>query len=369
MSISGEKNRLKYLTALHYFPKFGPVRLNKITASFALMEEAFYAGADRLIRAGIEEPIAREFVEARKEIDPETLFEKIEKNGIKIIEAGGEEYPRRLKEIPSPPPLLYCLGEVKNETDDFSVAVVGTRKYTAYGEAAAQKIAGGLAAAGIPVVSGLALGIDAIAHRAALDRNSRTVAVLGSGVDYGSIYPAANASLARAIAESDGALISEFPPGAQALKHHFPQRNRIIAGLSRGVTVIECREKSGALITADFALDFNREVFAVPGGIFSPTSAGPNSLIKKGAHPVADAKEIIEILGLENITTAVETRKILPETPEEKIIIECLEAGAKSADEIIRRTGLKAATIGGALSVMEMKGLIKPGAGGEYLVV
>ncbi len=362
-------SKLKFDIALTHFPKFGPVRQRRLLKHFENAEAAFYAKAGDLEKAGIEKDLAMEFTAARSEIEPEAIIEKLDKEGINVLSIESEGYPKRLREIYDAPRLLYYKGELGEKgRDEFSLAVVGTRKFTHYGQQAAETITRGLARSGITVVSGLALGIDAIAHNACLETGGRTLAVLGSGLDRASIYPAANRYLAEAIVARKGALISEFPVDTPPLRHHFPQRNRIISGLSLGVVVIEAGEKSGALITARHALDQNREVFAVPGPIFSDVSIGPNRLIKAGAQAVTGAEDILEALDLEQATAYIEHQRAMPDTPEEELIAAELSQEPLHIDEIVRLTKLAAALVSSTLVVMEMKGMVRNLGGMQYVL-
>lgn len=348
----------KYLVALHSFPKFGPVRLKRIKNYFTSFEHAWRASLLELKQAGIEENIANEFISARVSIYPDDLIERINKENIKILTLDEKDYPRLLSEIYDPPPLLFYLGEIK-ASDDFTIAVVGSRRYSHYGQQVAEKIVFDLAKNNITIVSGLALGIDALAHNATLSANGRTIAVLGSGIDKYSIYPADNRYLAEKIKASGGLILSEFPLGTAPLKFNFPQRNRIISGLSRGTLVVEASAKSGSLITANFALEQNREVFAVPGNIFSENSGGANDLIKKGAKAVSSAKEILETLDLESITAYIKNKEIIPESSEEEKILSLLSHEPIHVDELIRLSALSVSQINSTLIIMEMKGMIK----------
>lgn len=361
------QDNIKYLVGLNNFPKFGPVRLKKIKRYFNDYKNAFLANTNELTKAGIEENIANEFVSARVNINPEKLIEKIKEEGIKIITLSDKLYPPLLKEIYNPPELLYYKGKLK-ENDEFALGVVGARKYTTYGQRVVEQIVSGLAKNNLTIVSGLALGIDALAHNAALNTGGRTIAVLGSGIDKQSIYPSSNRYLAEKIIASGGAIISEFPLGTPPLKHHFPQRNRIISGMSRGTLVIEAGEKSGALITASFALEQNREVFAVPGSIYSPMSQGPNNLIKKGAISVNKAEDIIEALDLGQITSYINNKKIIPESREEEVIISHLTHEPMPINDLIRLTRLDTNVINSTLVVMEMKGMIKNLGNMQYIL-
>ncbi|HAM88706.1 MAG: protecting protein DprA protein [Candidatus Falkowbacteria bacterium GW2011_GWC2_38_22] len=360
-------NEILYLIALHHFPKFGPQRILRLQKYFSSLENAFKASAQELQKAKIEENIANEFVSARININPQALFEKIQKENIKILTLESENYPRLLKEIYAPPPLLYYKGKLEKNSD-FNVAIVGSRKHSSYGKLAAESISGELALNGLTIVSGLALGIDTLAHNACLSAGGTTIAVLGTGIDRQSVYPTSNRYLADKIVAENGAVISEFPLGTLPLRHNFPQRNRIISGLSLATIVIEAGEKSGALITAAFACEQNRDVFAVPGSIFSPASAGPNNLIKQGAKPISSAADIMEALSLKNISTYIDNKKIIGETTEEEIILKNLDHEARYIDELIRLTGLNASVISGTLTIMEMKGMVKNLGGMQYVL-
>ncbi len=357
MSILPEQD-LKYLVALANFPKFGPVRLKKLQNYFPSAEEAFRAPLPDLLAAGIDERTAGEFFAFRPTVKPDLLMEKLIKEEVKVLALSDENYPRLLKEIYDPPALLYYKGALE-DSDQLSLAVVGTRKYSPYGKLVAERLVRELAQNSLTIVSGLALGIDALAHTAALEAGGRTVAVLGSGLDRQNIYPSQNRYLAEKILAVGGCLLSEFPLGTPALRHHFPQRNRIVSGLSLGVLVIEAGEKSGSLITARFALEQGREVFAVPGHILSPVSAGTNEIIKRGARLVTAGRDIFETLDLALATDFLNNRKTLPETEEEKRVVAFLGAEPKQVDELKRETGLDINILNSTLTIMEMKGMIK----------
>ncbi|MBU4375479.1 DNA-processing protein DprA [Patescibacteria group bacterium] len=361
-------DKLKYWVGLSHFPKFGPVRLKKIKKYFAEYEHAFNASSSELEKAGIEKNIAEEFVSARISINPDELAERLNKENIKIITVDDANYPKLLLEIYNPPQIIYYKGELESG-NELSLAVVGSRKYTGYGKRAAEEITGDLAKNNLTIVSGLALGIDAIAHSAAVEARGKTIAVLGSGIDKESIYPSANRYLAEKIAESGGAIISEFPLGTQPLRYNFPQRNRIIAGISLGVLVVEAGEKSGALITANCALEQNRDVFAVPGSIYSETSKGPNKLIELGAKPVKNAADIMEALDLNQVSAYIDNKKIIPESAEEEKILSCLTREPEHINELVRKTELNTSIINSALAMMEMKGMVKNLGGMQYIIV
>ena len=281
----------------------------------------------------------------------------------KKILLADKNYPKLLKEIFDPPKELYVWGELKAE-EKYPLAVVGTRKISNYGKQVAVPLVKTLANAGLTIVSGLALGIDGLAHQAALDVGGRTIAVLGSSLDI--IYPALHKKLAENIANSGGAVISEYPPGTRPAKYTFPARNRIVAGLSLGVLVIEAPEKSGALITARFALDQGREVFAVPGSVYNPNSIGCNKLIKMGAKPVTGAEDIFETFNLEFSTEL--KKEIKPETPEEEILLKFLSHEPIHIDELIKSSKLSPSVANSTLTIMEIDNKVKNLGGNNYIL-
>jgi DNA processing protein len=287
------------------------------------------------------------------------MAEEIKKIGIE-----DKNYPKLLKKIKDPPKVLYFLGEIKGREDCF--AIVGTRRCSAYGKQVALEMAGDLAEAGLTIVSGLAPGIDTFAHRAVVEKKKRTIAVLGTGLDEKSIYPKSNLKLAKKILENGGCLISEYPPGTRGTKFTFPQRNRIVSGLSLGVLVVEAKEKSGALITAEYALEQKRPVFAIPGSIYSLNSRGCHRLIKKGAKLVEKAKDILEGLGIEK---KIKKEKIEGRSEEEKLILEILREGALEIEEIIAKTKLPPAKVASLISVLEIEGKIKNLGQNFYAIV
>lgn len=271
------------------------------------------------------------------------------------------QFPALLREIPSPPKELYVIGELPSE-ESIWLAVVGTRKFSIYGKEVCEKIIEGLKGHDFVIVSGLALGIDSISHRAAIENNLPTVAVPGSGLDEKVLHPHSHKKLAEDIVNAGGALISEFEWEMPAGIHTFPQRNRIIAGLCRGTLIIEAPEKSGALITASFSLDFNRDVFSVPGSIFNENSKGTNKLIRMGAVPVTSADDILDAFDIprEGDNLKLDLQSLSP--LEQKIIDALIEPIAK--DDLIRKLGLPVSEISPALTMMQLNGYIKE-SGGE----
>jgi len=282
---------------------------------------------------------------------------------IKKIGIENKDYPEILRQIKNPPKVIYFRGEIRAKEP--AVAIVGTRRCSPYGKQVAMEIAGGLAEAGITIVSGLAPGIDTCSHKAAVERGKRTIAVLGTGVDEKSIYPGENIGLAREIVERGGCLISEYPPGTPGNNFTFPQRNRIISGLSQAVAVIEAKEKSGSLITANYAIKQGKKLFAVPGPIHSLNSRGPHLLIKKGAKLLDNFTDILQELDLFNFSVQTKN-ELLAGTPEEILILETLKEEPLYIDNIIERTKLNAAKVAGCITILEASGKIRNLGGNVY---
>lgn len=389
---------LIYLNALNTLPSIGPTRLIQIMRYFPNIEEAWQAPSGEFGKIFHDENLVNRIAEEKKKVEPEKEFEKLEKENIKILTINDNSYPSLLKEIYTPPPILYYRGSFfsnchpgrsegssandctdssaaslpqndKNCNNKACIGVVGARRMTLYGKEATINIASPLARSGITIVSGLAKGIDSVAHEIALENNAETIAVLGSSLDKNSIYPPENKNLADRIINQGGALISEYPIGMPALPQNFPQRNRIISGLSLGVLVVEAKEKSGALITAREALDQNREVFAIPGPITSPLSAGPNNLIKIGAKMTTAADDILEELNIEKISQQEENKKILPSNPEEEEIIKFLSKEPAHIDKLVRQCNINASLVSSTLVIMEMKGMVRNLGSMNYVIV
>ncbi|MBI2873497.1 MAG: DNA-protecting protein DprA [Firmicutes bacterium] len=292
--LDGEIPEKAYWLALNRIPGLGPVRLRSLLSLLGSGESVWKAPAAALGAArGLGDHLAAAVAVAREGIDPRAEWERAQRLGANVLTLGDPEYPGYLKAIHDPPPVLYLKGSMLPE-DDPAVAIVGTRRATAYGLKTARRLAAELASLGVTVVSGLARGIDGAAHEGALEAGGRTLAVLGCGIDI--IYPREHRELYRLIPRN-GTILSEFPPETAPESHHFPGRNRIISGLSRAVVVIEAGEGSGALITTDFALEQGREVLAVPGPITSSRSRGCHDLIKQGARLVQGIEDILEELG------------------------------------------------------------------------
>ena len=355
----------KYLNAFNQFELIGPKTLEKIKKFFGSYEKAWNASVSSFQKAGIKGKVLEKLDKERGKINPEKEMERLTKYGIKALTLEDKEYPKLLKEIYDPPAIFYYLGQ-KEAFSDFSLAIVGSRRFSPYGKEVTEYFARALAQMELVIISGLALGIDALAHKATIEAGGKTIGVLGCGLDQ--IYPVSNRKLGQEILKTGGAIISEYPLGSPALKHHFPYRNRIISGLSLGVLVIEANEKSGSLITANHAIEQNREVFAVPGNIFSQRSGGTNQLVKAGAKLVTRPEDIITELEIKNIKVYKETKKIIAESKEEELVLNLLSEAPQDINRIARATGIPIAKMNSLLTIMEMKGKIKNLGGGLYTI-
>ncbi|MFH1142120.1 MAG: DNA-processing protein DprA [Candidatus Uhrbacteria bacterium] len=359
-----QQDELKYLLGLTRFISFGAIRIARIRNHFSDLEKAFNASVSELEQAGIENKIASKYVQLRNSINPDHELELLAQHQVEAIPFGDQRYPELLSNIYDPPAVLFVRGTMPKADANF-FSVVGTRNLTRYGEQTAFDLVYPLAQAGLVIASGLALGVDAAAHKATLEARGTTVAVLASGLDQEHIGPKTNIPLAKEILANGGALISEFPIGTEAFKSHFPFRNRVISGLSFGTLVIEAAERSGTLITARSALEQGREVFAVPGPITSPLSVGPNNLIKMGAHPVTEADDILGVFGLSQDQS--ETPPPDPENETEALILSKLSRQPTHIDQIIQTTELKTNVVTSTLTLMEMKGMVRHLGGMNYV--
>jgi len=303
-------------------------------------------------------------VSQKENINPDKEWQKIEKQKVNFIISSENKYPNSLKEISYPPSSFYIKGEIPKEMP--CIAIVGTRKISAYGKLVTEKLVQELVHYNFIIVSGLAYGIDTIAHETALKNQGKTIAVLGSGLN--NIYPYSNKRLSQKIIKH-GALISEYPLEAPALKHYFPWRNRIISGLSLATVVIEAPAKSGALITAQFALEQNREVFAIPGSIFNKNSIGTNNLIKQGAKLVSQIEDILEELNIQYTLPVIKDAHHLKfdNDQEEKIYQLLSKENSLTIDKIIEMSNLSPKEVLAILTTLELKKFIKNTDGGNYI--
>ncbi len=351
-----ERNELQYWVALGRVPQIGRARFSLLESHFGKLEDAWKASAAALQAAGLAGAALSALLAARDGMSPEAELEKLDRLGVQALTWHDEAYPARLNEIFDRPPVLYVRGQLA-ATDEWAVSVVGTRRATVYGRQVAEELSGGLARNGITVVSGLARGIDSICHRAVVAAGGRTLAALACGLDM--VYPPENLRLAQEIAER-GALVSDYPLGTQPRSEYFPRRNRIMVGLSLGVLVVEGDVKSGALITARIALDENREVFAVPGSIYSPTFRGTNWLIQMGqAKLVTRVEDILEELNLTMASHQLEAKELLPADEMEARLLRLLSSEPIYIDDLRRESGLPVESVSGALAMLELKGMVR----------
>lgn len=354
-----------YWIAFNFVKGIGAVRFKALLDFFGDPALAWNAPGEALAAAGLSPKIIENLQLVRSHVDLKRVWEHMQALGITCLTWEDEAYPRHLRNIDQPPPVLYVRGELLPE-DDWAVAIVGTRKVTSYGRQVTEEVAAFLAQNGVTVVSGLARGVDGIAHQAALKAGGRTIAVLGSGVDR--IYPPENRRLAEEIILR-GALVSDYPPGTAPDGMNFPPRNRIISGLSLAVVIVEAGETSGALITATFAAEQGREVFAVPGSILAPQSKGTNRLIQDGAQPLLNPQEIFQVLNLTRVTEQRAARQVLPSDPIENKIFCALSMEPLHVDEISAQTDLPIEQVSAALVMMELKGLVRQVGGMNYVAL
>lgn len=340
-------------------PAIGRARFELLLRAFGTMERAWHATPDALRTAGLDGRAIASVSTLKARLDLDAEMARLERAGIRVVTWDDQDYPARLKQIYDLPPVLFIKGALLPQ-DERSIAVVGTRRSTAYGREAAAFLTRDLAQRGVTIISGLARGIDAIAHKAALEAGGRTIAVLGHGLDR--VYPPEHAALASEIVQH-GALVSEYPLGVRPDAQNFPRRNRIMSGMSLGTLVVEAPEGSGAIWTVRHALEQDREVFCVPGSIFSPASQATNLLIQQGAKLVMDYKDILEEL---NLADVAETQLSLPlpalvapADDTEAAILSRLAYEPTHIDDVSRNTGLPMPTLSGTLALMELKGLVK----------
>lgn len=356
-------NERNYLAAVYSFSFFGPVRTKLLMGYFGSAKKIWFVTTNDLLKVGLSQKIVLNFEEYKKKFDLEEYFKKLEKLSVNFVTISDRNYPENLKNLNDAPMVLYYKGNIKR-SDKNAVAIVGSRKITSYGRDVTTKFAYELASYGITIVSGLAFGVDVAAHKACLEAGGRAIAVLASGLD--SITPQSNSWLGEKIIKSGGALISEYPLGHKPLKSDFPERNRIISGLSKAVLVIEGARKSGTLHTASHAAEQGRQVFAVPGQITSPMSEAPHFLIKNGAKMATSVKDILDELDLQLKVDHEEVEKVMPDGKEEKIIAGILDKEPMHTDEIVRLTGLDINVVSSKLTMMEIKGIIKNLGSGVY---
>ncbi|MBF6589289.1 MAG: DNA-protecting protein DprA [Ktedonobacterales bacterium] len=348
---------LAYWLAFNRAKGIGPARFRLLLEAFGSAEAAWAGDVRAWQAAGLDARTAAALEQQRRRIVPEAEVERLMRLRVGVVCLRDASYPRLLREIALPPPVLYVRGALAPD-DDWAVAIVGTRRASAYGRQVTERLARELAEQRITIVSGLARGIDTVAHTATLDAGGRTIGVLGCGPDL--VYPPENAKLAGRMLEQ-GAIVTEFAPGTQPEAGNFPARNRLISGLALGVLVTEAPDDSGALITTRFAAEQGRDVFAVPGNIYNRVSAGANRLIQDGARLVMDVRDVLEGLNLHLAPQQMELRELLPENDTEARLLAALGATGepRHIDELCRASGLPVAEVSGTLVMMELKGQVR----------
>lgn len=336
-------------------PSFGPRRLRRMSEIVKDWHVLWRAPLPELEEYGLPRPILERYVDERAKVDIRRIVDDCTRNAIRFIWHEDADYPELLRQTPDAPLGLYARGKL--QTAPLSIAIVGTRKPSSYGIQVTRMLASELAAAGVEIVSGMALGIDGIAHAATLQANGRTIAVLGCGLD--TPYPSSHRRLSEDITSKGGAIISEFPPRTPALRHHFPIRNRIIAGITSGVLVTEAPRESGALLTAKLALDYNRDIFAVPAPITSVTGAGTNGLLRDGATLVTRSDDVLSSYNIKHASRALEAQ-LDPLSDDERCVLHAFGAEQRSIDQLVQMSTLSTSAVSAALTLLELKGWVEP---------
>lgn len=356
-------NERECLIALSTFTPFGPMRTSLLLSYFKSAKKIWTANQTELTEVGLGIKTVQNFIHHRDEFHFQEYQDKLNSLSIKVLTLFDDNYPENLKEISDAPYVLYVRGKLTKE-DSRAVAIVGTRMMTSYGREVTQKFGTELANFGVTVVSGLALGVDAEAQRAALKANGRTIAVLASGLDI--ISPYTNKALALEFIKNNGAIVSEYPLGHVPFKYDFAVRNRLISGLSRAIIVIEGRIKSGTFYTVNAAANQGRPVFAVPGSITSPASEAPNYLIQNGAKLVTTSRDVMEELNMQLIVDREKMEKVMPSDKFEAEIVRMLDREPLHLDELVRISGRATSEVSARLTIMEMKGMVKNIGDGVY---
>ncbi|MGF1512324.1 MAG: DNA-processing protein DprA [Elainellaceae cyanobacterium] len=365
---SGQSPDRPYWVTWSKLPHIGPIRLQRLWKHFGSLEAAWRADSGALLEVeGVGLGTAMEIEAQRSRFDPQACYAAYAQQNLAFWTPADAGYPRLLLEIPDPPPMLHYRGRVEpaeSQGQTLTVAIVGTRRPTEYGRRWTHRISRALAQAGVTIVSGLAEGVDAIAHRSCLEAGGRTLAVMGTGVDV--IYPWSNRSLARQVTEQ-GLLLSEYPAGTQPDRAQFPRRNRIIAGLSRAVLILEAPQKSGALITARVANDYARDVYALPGSVESKASRGCLELISQGASLILDEPSLLEAVGAMPTLGRPEPAPAPPDLPPDLAqVLDAVKDDPRLLDQIAAQTSLGTGTILSALAQLEMMDLVRQLPGMRY---
>lgn len=349
---------------VYSFSGFGPVRTKLLLDYFGSSKYVWEITKKKLGETGLTEKLVQEFIAYRDKFDEKSYFNRLKNENTKTTTLYEDLYPQNLKLLKDAPVVLYYKGEFA-ASDESAVSIVGSRKMTSYGKTIAHTFSSELAEQGLTIVSGLAFGIDTVAHTAALSAKGRTIAVIASGID--TIYPASNKRLSEKIIEN-GVVMTEYPLGYPALRQNFVSRNRIVSGISKAVLVVEGKEKSGTLITARHAAEQGKDVYAVPGPINSPLSFAPNFLIKEGCKVATSPKDILDGLDLDIQLDIFETRKIFPEDEFEESILRILENEGKTLDEIVLILQMDSSSVLSKLSMMELKGSVHCNDGSIYTI-
>ncbi len=358
----------RYWLALNRVPGVGNILFKRLIEAYKQPEVIFETSEKALVQVeGVSERIVNAIHSFQGFDGVDQELDRIEKYHGKLLTLNDAEYPRRLFEIDDPPPFLYAKGNWEEENSSNPIAVVGARRTTAYGRKIAEQLCFQLAENGITIVSGFARGVDGVAHRAALKAGGQTIAVLGCGIDV--IYPPEHKKLYHDIMEQ-GVIFSEFPMGTPPIAHNFPKRNRMISGLSLGCLVVEAGLKSGSLITARCAMEQGREVFAVPGSVYSELSAGPHQLIASGAKLVKNVEDILEEIYPQQTLNLAQAKPALPTLEaEEALVFQSLSFDPKHIDLLIQESQKPAAAISGLLLTLELKGVARQMSGQYYVKV
>ena len=360
-----------YYVGFNFVRGIGATRLKLLINYYGDIARAWNASPASLLETGLSEKIIQNLIKTRTQLNLDEVMKRIKNAEITVItwddinQNSEINYPKNLRGIEQPPPVIYSKGEMI-DSDEWAVAVVGTRNVTTYGRQVTDEISRILVRNGVTIISGLAKGIDAIAHQVAIDEGGRTIAVLGSGVDR--IYPPENSRIAEKIIKQ-GAVISDYAPGTPPEAVNFPPRNRIISALAKAVIVIEADETSGALITAAFAVEQGKELFAVPGNIHSRQSRGANRLIQNGARLLMDGNEVLELLNFRQINNHKSARAVLPENPTEILLFSLLDNQPKHIDQIGQITKLPMDELTATLTLMELKGMVKQVGGMQFVII
>lgn len=354
-----------YWLAFSNAPKIGPATFKLLLETFGSAKDAWESSKDDLEDV-LGDQLTERFYNFKKKFSIEDYVRQMDSKKVSFVTLVEKEYPELLQQIERPPFIVYIRGQYwfNNFQNEHTIAVVGSRKVTSYGKEVTESITSQLVGSGFIIVSGLALGVDAIAHKTAIENSGKTIAVLGCGVDC--CYPRENQNLYNEIIEKGGAIISEFPLAQQPNVGTFPSRNRIVSGLSLGVVVTEGAEDSGSLITADYAFKQQRKVFAVPGPITSGLSKGPLQLIQKGAKMITSGKDVLQELAINSKQLTVQKEAIKGDTAQEQMILDLLMNESLSFDDIVRRSKLNSPEVGTLLSLMEIKGYIRSSNEGNY---